>query len=96
MISLSVDHLPFDVTEEDVRPLFEPFGAIHSIIIGLNRDLGEHSGFALIDLDTASTGVAAATDGLTVRGQTIRVREVGDDPQRRRFTIVEQPRPGIA
>lgn len=96
MISLSIDQLPFDVTEEDVRPLFEPFGTIHSIIIGLNRDLGEHSGFALIDLETASTGVAAATDGLIVRGQTIRVREVEDDPQRRRFTAVEQPRPGIA
>jgi RNA recognition motif-containing protein len=90
MISLSIDQLPFDVTEEDVRPLLEPFGAVHSIIIGLNRDLGEHTGFALVDLDTTHTGVAAAMDGQTVRGQTIRVREVRDDPQRRHFTSVEQ------
>lgn len=90
MISLSIDQLPFDATEEDVRPLLEPFGAVHSIIIGLNRDLGEHSGFALIDLDTTSADVAAALDGHIVRGHTIRVREARDDPQRRRFTSVEQ------
>lgn len=90
MISLSVDQLPFDVTEEDVRPLFEPLGTIHSILIGLNRDLGEHSGFALIEMDSTEA-VVAATDGRSVRGHTIHVREALDNAEQRRHTIIEQP-----
>lgn len=94
MISISIDQLPFDVTEEDVRPLLESFGTIHSIITGLNRDLGEHSGFALIELDAIEDDVIAALDGQTVRGHVIRARRSAAKPQRRDFTSVEQPTGG--
>lgn len=73
MISIFVDQLPFDATEEDVRTLFEPLGRVHAIIIGRNRDLGEYSSFAMIEMDAVDTDVIAATDGRSIRGQTIHV-----------------------
>lgn len=95
MKSIYVDQLPFEATEEDVRPLFEPYGIVHSVIIGSDRDLGELKCFALIELEeTTDTDPIAAVDGSFVRGLTLRVREAPDGSRQRQQPLPEHPRGG--
>lgn len=75
MKSIFLDQLPFDTTEEDVRPLFEPFGVVHSVIIGSDRDLGQIKCFALIELEqTSQEDPIEALQELTIRGETLQAR----------------------
>jgi RNA recognition motif-containing protein len=84
MKSIYLDQLPFDATEEDVRALFGPYGVIHSIIIGSDRDLGELKCFALIEMDeTAGQDAVREVDGKTVRGRMIEVSEAPGGSRRR-------------
>lgn len=75
MKSIFIDQLPFDATEEDIRPLLEPFGVVHSVIIGSDRDLGQKKCFALVELEQQSQeDPIAAVNGRTVRGETLQAR----------------------
>jgi RNA recognition motif-containing protein len=92
MKSIYVDQLPFEATEEDVRPLFEPFGIVHSVIIGSDRDLGELKCFALIELEeTSDADPVAAVDGSIYRGLTLRVREAPDGSRPQQPSPAEHP-----
>lgn len=84
MKAIHVDELPYDATEEDVRSLFEPYGIVHSVIIGSDRDLGEFKCFALIEMDEQTSGRAVdEVNGRTVRGSALKVREAPGGSRRR-------------
>lgn len=77
MRSIYINELPFDATEEDVRPLFEPYGVVHTVIIGTNRDLGEMNAFALVDMEETAAEVAIRElDGITIRGHAVRISDL--------------------
>jgi len=72
-LTVHLSQLPENVVETDVRPLFEPFGAIKKI------DIYAQKGFAFVDFVEAS-GVKGAmlkkgTDYFTIRGSSFQVEE---------------------
>lgn len=75
MKSIYLGQLPYDTTEADIRRLLEPYGVVHSVIIGSDRDLGELKSFALVEMElTSEEDPVEAISGLRLRGETLQAR----------------------
>src|SRR5688572_13789105 len=46
-----VGNLSWDSNEQDLRELFEQFGAVHSVAIVMDRDTGRSRGFGFVEMD---------------------------------------------
>ena len=77
---LYVGNLPFSATEEDVRALFEPHGALSSVAVIADRETGRPRGFGFVEFQDASSAEAAmrALDGMDMAGRSLRVNEAHD------------------
>jgi len=72
--TLHVGNLPFTVTEEELRAVFVPHGAVQSVNLVTDRDTGRPSGFGFVSLDEAAAQLAlAAVDGQLLQGRPLRV-----------------------
>ena len=60
---LYVGNLSYDSTQEDIRTLFETYGAVNDVFIVKDRESGRPRGFAFVSMDTAES-MQAAVDGL--------------------------------
>ena len=87
-----VGNLPFSVSEEQVRELFEQYGAVHSIKLLTDRDTGRLRGFGFVEMPPAEADAAiAGLDGKDLGGRNLRVNEAKDrdrglrQPRRRRW-----------
>lgn len=47
--SLRVTNLSENVTDQDLKDLFGPFGAITRVYVAYDRETGEHRGFAFVN-----------------------------------------------
>ena len=76
-MNIYVGNLPRSASEDDVRPLFEPFGKIMAINIIKDKFSGESKGFGFVDMAKKSEGEAAieALNGKELKGQTLTVNE---------------------
>ena len=76
-MNIYVGSLSRDVTEDDLREAFEPFGQVESANVIKDRFSGESRGFGFVDMPSKKEALAAITelDGKTVKGQSIRVNE---------------------
>ena len=74
---LYVGNLPFSITEDDLRSLFEPHGSIASVNVIMDRDTGRARGFAFVEMEEASAADAAmrALDGTEMGGRSLKVNE---------------------
>jgi len=74
-MKIYVGNLPFDLTEEELREEFTPFGKIESVAIPTDRYSGRSRGFAFIEMPTVSEGQAAiaALNGKTLKERTLNV-----------------------
>ena len=74
---LYVGNLPFSITEDDLRSLFEPHGRIASVNVITDRDTGRARGFAFVEMDEASDADKAmsALDGTEMGGRSLKVNE---------------------
>ena len=77
---LYVGNLPFSATEEDVRALFEPHGALSSVAVIADRETGRPRGFGFVEFQDAGSAEAAmrALDGTDMAGRSLRVNEAHD------------------
>jgi RNA recognition motif-containing protein len=50
MKNIYVGKLDFDVTEDQVRALFGPHGAVETVTIVRDRDTGRSRGFAFVEM----------------------------------------------
>ncbi len=77
---LYVGNLPFSVTEDELRSLFEPHGSIASVNVITDRDTGRARGFAFVEMDEASAADTAmsALDGTEMGGRSLKVNEAQD------------------
>ena len=68
--------LRYSMTEEDIRPLFQPYGTVISVIIPI-RKAGTKPGYAIIYMSNRQDGLAAINglDRREVAGFRIVVRE---------------------
>lgn len=74
-MQIYIGNLAPDVTDEEVRALFAPFGAVASAVVGKDKD-GASEGYALVVMPVKSEARDAA-DGLRgkdVKGKPLRVR----------------------
>lgn len=76
-MNIYVGNLSRDVTEEELRELFTPFGQVTSVSIIKDRYSGQSRGFGFVEMPSKSEGQAAITSlkGKTLRERTIDVSE---------------------
>jgi cold-inducible RNA-binding protein len=77
MKNIYVGNLSFDATEDQVRALFEAYGAVDKVSIITDRDTGQPRGFAFVEMtDDESAGKAMeALNGTNLGGRNLTVNE---------------------
>ena len=77
MRKLNVGNLSFDATEEELRQLFEPYGAVESAKLTTDRDTGRSRGFGFIEMtsDSEAETAIAGLNGSQMGGRALVVNE---------------------
>ena len=81
---LYVGNLPFSMTEELLRDLFEQHGQTQSVNVITDRETGRSRGFGFVEFETQESAQAAlaALDGKDVDGRPLRVNEAHERQSR--------------
>src|SRR5689334_14442476 len=77
-----VGNLDYTVTSDEVRALFEPFGAVTMAEVQVRSRTGQSRGFALVEMPQAEEG-RAAIDALSGREHRDRPLTVNESRPRR-------------
>jgi RNA recognition motif-containing protein len=73
---LYVGNLPFTVTEDTVRALFSPHGAVEKLALINDRDTGRPRGFGFVEMSNADAARATlALNGTDCEGRALKVSE---------------------
>lgn len=77
MKRIFVGNLDFSAREDDLRALFEAYGAVDRVSILTDRDTGRSRGFGFIEMnvDTEADAAISALDGREWNGRALRVNE---------------------
>lgn len=77
MKNIFVGNLSFSATEQDVRGMFEAYGAVDRVSIITDRETGRSRGFAFVEMsdDTQAERAIASLNGSNVGGRTLNVNE---------------------
>jgi len=72
-----VGNFSFQMTEQDLRALFEPYGAIESVTVATDRDTGRSRGFGFVGMsnDEEAEKAMAALNGKEAGGRVLTVNE---------------------
>lgn len=76
-MKIYVGNLPVDVTESEVRAVFEPFGPVESVALVKDKRTEQSKGFGFVEMpDSANAGAAiAGLNGKELRGHALIVNE---------------------
>ena len=82
MKNIFVGNLSFGTTEQDLRSLFEAYGAVDRVNIVTDRDSGQPRGFAFVEManDVEGNNAIAALNGREVGGRDLNVNEARPKP----------------
>lgn len=74
-MNIYVGNLSHDVTEEDLKNAFAPFGTVTSTKIIMDRETRQPRGFAFVEMSTEAEGNAAieGLNGQPLKGRRLRV-----------------------
>ena len=77
MKNIYVGNLSYDATEDQIRSLFEAFGAVDRVSIITDRDSGQPRGFAFVEMtdDDAATKAMEALNGSNLGGRKLNINE---------------------
>lgn len=77
MKKLYVGNLSFDATDDELRQLFEPHGAVESATVATDRDTGRSRGFGFVEMTSNSEAESAiaALNGVQAGGRSLIVNE---------------------
>ena len=77
MKNIFVGNLSFQTTEQDIRSLFEGYGAVDRVNIVTDRDSGQPRGFAFVEMANDAEGNRAieGINGRDVGGRALNVNE---------------------
>ena len=74
MKKLYVGNLPYSVTEDGIRELFEQYGEIESVNLIIDRDTGRAKGFGFVEfVNQADAEKSLDLDGKDFEGRSLRV-----------------------
>jgi cold-inducible RNA-binding protein len=75
--NIFVGNLSFGATEEQVRSLFETYGAVDRVSIITDRDTGRSRGFAFVEMpnDAEAERAITALNGANLGGRPMNVNE---------------------
>ena len=84
-MNIFVGNLAFSATEDDVRQLFEPYGAVDKVNIIIDRDTGRARGFGFVEMPERRAAQAAiqGLQGTTLAGRALNVNEAKPREPRR-------------
>ena len=84
MKKIFVGNFAYNMTEDELRSMFEPFGAIESVTLATDRDTGSARGFGFVEMpnDAEAEKAMAALNGKDVGGRTINVNEARPKSER--------------
>jgi RNA recognition motif-containing protein len=84
-VNIYVSNLAYSVTDDDLRQLFESYGAVDKVSIITDRDTGQSRGFGFVEMPD-SHAAQSALQGLqakTLAGRTLTVNEARPREPRR-------------
>jgi cold-inducible RNA-binding protein len=86
MKNIYVGNLSFDASEDQVRSLFEAYGAVDKVSIVTDRDTGQPRGFAFVEMldDDAATKAMEALNGTSLGGRNLNINEARPKAERPR------------
>ncbi len=76
-MNIYVGNLSFDVSEDDLRQVFESHGEVTSTKIIMDRETGKSRGFAFVEMSDDAQAQAAINDvnGMDLKGRELRVNQ---------------------
>ena len=76
-MKLYVGNLTYGVTDGDLGKMFEPFGAVQSAQVIMDRDTGRSKGFGFVEMqnDQECKAAMAALNGKEMDGRALSVNE---------------------
>jgi cold-inducible RNA-binding protein len=82
--NIFVGNLDFGATEQSIRALFEPYGAVERVNIVTDRDTGQPRGFAFVEMTNSNEADQAinALNGTNLGGRALNVNEARPKPDR--------------
>ena len=77
MKNIFVGNLDFGATEDQIRSLFEPYGAVERVSLRRDRDTGRSRGFAFVEMTNANEAdqAIAGLNGTDLGGRALNVNE---------------------
>jgi RNA recognition motif-containing protein len=73
-MNMYVSNLGFQVTDEELRSLFDKFGEVTSVKVIMDRETGRSRGFAFVEMaDKAGEEAMKELDGKNLDGRAISV-----------------------
>lgn len=84
-MNIFVGNLAFSATEDDLRQLFEPYGAVEKINLITDRDTGRLRGFGFVEMPEIREARAAIAglQGKELNGRALNVNEAKPREPRR-------------
>ena len=83
-MNMYVSNLSFHTSEDDLRKLFEPFGAVSSAKVIMDRETGRSRGFGFVEMNADSEAEAAikSLNGKDIDGRAMAVSVARDKAPR--------------
>ncbi|MBL0153595.1 MAG: RNA-binding protein [Chitinophagaceae bacterium] len=83
-MNIYVSNLSFHTSEEDLKKLFEKFGAVSSAKIITDRSTGRSRGFAFVEMNADAEGNEAikGLHNMEIEGRSMSVSIARDKPDR--------------
>jgi RNA recognition motif-containing protein len=83
-MNIYVGNLSFDVSEENLRQAFEPFGQVSSITVIKDKYSGQSRGFGFVEMPNHAEAQAAIENlnGKEVLGRQMNINEAHPRPDR--------------
>ena len=75
-MNIYVGNLPFSVTEDDLKEVFEQYGEVLSVKLISDRETGRPRGFGFVEMDNAEADAAIkALNNSEMGGRMIKVNQ---------------------
>ena len=76
-MEIFVSNIPFSANPEDIRQLFEPYGAVGLVNLITDRETGRPRGFGFVEMPNSSEAQAAIAglQNIKIQGRQLTINE---------------------